>query len=387
MKKMISLIVMVIIFTTCFGCNNAKKDITDKVYDTNVWPKGVADICRSETGYYVANENYIYTVENEVAMALCNKADCSHTDKNCNAYLNNIQRQTIWYDGSKLYVVAGDEVRGKYCIYEVETDGSGSKKVCDLFQSTGAKSFGIVCNYMNGYVYYVLDLQTTSDITRGIYSQKLYRLKLESGAEPELIYENEDKSVSTSFGRCYFYEDDMYVVVNKRTANGEGNSSVLYQYSIKEDTMEPFLDKFVSYYFVADGMLYYTSPDGIYKYSLDKNTDTLFYENPVFCSDMYFDGTYIYLDDSWYQAMQEEHSDKVNVYILNLNGELCKTLSLDWGSEVFYGDGEKIVVKNSYSAQNGSPYGTDKYSFYNKEQIVNGGEEWTSVEIEERTAD
>ena len=39
MKKMISLIVMVIIFTTCFGCNNAKKDITDKVYDTNVCPK------------------------------------------------------------------------------------------------------------------------------------------------------------------------------------------------------------------------------------------------------------------------------------------------------------------------------------------------------------
>ena len=387
MKKMLSFITMVMFLVICSSCSGTKENVvTDTSYDINMWPKWSADICRNKTGYYIAGESFIYTMENGTIMALCNKADCTHNDKNCNAYLENIQKQTIWYDGNKLYVVAG-EIRGAYYVYEIETDGSGSKKICELFQTAGIKSFGITCNYKDGYAYYILDLQTTSDITRGIYSQKLYRLKLEADAEPELLYENEDKSVSTSFGRCYFYEDDMYVVVNKRTASGNGSTSVLYRYSIKEDVMAPFLDKFVYYYFVTKNTLYYTTDDGIHQYILDKNEDALFYEDPAFSSAMYFDGTYIYLDDSWYQAAQEEHSDKVNIYILNLEGKLCKKLSLDWGSDILYGDGNSLVVKNVYNPKEGSPYATSKYSFYDKGQIENGGEEWTYIEMEIRTVE
>ena len=102
---------------------------------------------------------------------------------------------------------------------------------------------------------------------------------------------------------------------------------------------------------------------------------------------MYFDGTYIYLDDSWYQAAQEEHSDKVNIYILDLEGKLCKKLSLDWGSDILYGDGNSLVVKNVYNPKEGSPYATSKYSFYDKGQIENGGEEWTYIEMEIRTVE
>lgn len=386
MKKACFLICMIFFIFVCGACKAVTKNTTEKNYDINMWTKGNADICRSENGYYVAGENFIYTIENGTVMALCNKADCAHADKNCNAYLNNIQSQTIWYDGSKLFVVAG-EVGGKYYIYELETDGSGSKKVCELFQTTGVKSFALECSYKEGYAYYVLELQTTSDITRGVYSQRLYRTKLEVGANPELIYENEDKSVSTSLGRCYFYENDMYVVINKRTTSGEKNSSALYRYSIKTNTIELFLDKYVSYYFVTDDILYYTTSDGIHKYNLNDKTDTIFYEEPVFCSSMCFDGKYIYLSDEWYWMTQEEHTDKVNIYILNLDGKLCKILSLDWGSNIFYGDGSCLVVKNIYDPQGGSPYSTSKYSFYDKEQIENGGEEWTSVEMEMRTAE
>ena len=117
---------------------------------------------------------------------------------------------------------------------------------------------------------------------------------------------------------------------------------------------------------------------------MKNNTDEIFNENPVFCDDMYFDGKYIYLTDVWYQQQQDEHSDKKNIYVLDINGNQIKTISVDWTSWILFGDGNKIVVRDYYATNtDGESGGVDQYYFYDKSQIETEQDEWTCVEIKQ----
>ncbi|MDY3728287.1 MAG: hypothetical protein SO015_09065 [Wujia sp.] len=380
-KKWIALIVIMIV-VMCVGCGEKKTNSSEE-YDINVWEKGVANICKSENGYYAVSGEFIYTIENEGIYPLCNKADCDHKNKECNAYLRKVCEQTIWYDGEHIYAVASEK-SGKFSVYEINADGSGSSRICDVFQTTGGVAgYSISCAYKDNYIYYDLELPTAEDARTGQYSGRLYRLRLESGAEPELIYESSDdkKKISTSVGRLYFYGDDLYTVVLKYENSGDGRWCELYRYSTKEDTFEMVLDRFMSHYFMKDDILYYTSEDGIHKYAFDGSVDELLVENPEFCGVAIFDGTYMYVDDEWYQCQQEKHSDKKNIYVLDLSGNIIKKITTDWEMEVLYGDGESIVEtrKDPVNTENGSWF-VDNFYFYDKAQIITDQDEWTCIE-------
>ena len=283
-------------FFLCVGCGEKKTDglNSSNEFNINAWQRVGDQVCRADDGYYIFCEDFLYTTDGTDTVPLCNKADCNHKNKDCNAYLSGAQEQTVWYDGKHIYAV-GKKGGNTYSVYEINKDGSGSKKLCNLFQASGYGGTGIMCSYKDGYIYYRMSLQDIEDIKIGRITNKIYRTRLESGAEPELIYENqEDEKTMTVTGAMYFYGDDMYVTISTYSMDsGNMNTAQLYRYSTKENKLELFLDRYVGNFFIEADVLYYTSSDGIHKYSLNGETDEMFCKNPMFSEELYFDGEYI----------------------------------------------------------------------------------------------
>lgn len=384
MKKWWVLLLCISMVFGVFGCSSQNEiGGQSNQYDSNAWEKGVANICRNENGYYAFCGELLYTIEDKKAYPLCNKADCEHDSVECNAYLKKVQPQTVWYDGTSIYAVGMGKV-GTYSIYRINKDGSGNEKVCDLFQTIGKASFSILCYFNDGYAYYVLTLRSADDVAKGNYSEKLYRIKLEANAEPELLYEKMDGVETNTLGRCIFDEDDLYITEITYSENGDP-SCVLYKYSIKENKIEPFMEKYMAYYFINEGYLYYTAEDGIYKSSLTEPDDEeLIFETSEFNGAMVYDGEYIYVDDMAYQMSQEEHSDVVNICVLDLNGNIQKKTSVDYNCLLFYGDGTDIIAENKYPVNTADEVCfVDKIYFYDKSQINTDQDEWSYMEQKE----
>ena len=376
-------IITMLFFSACAEKEQGPKKDTITDNNQNVWNFDMARICQSENGYYIFSGEFLYTLDGEEVLPLCNKAECNHTNTECNAYLRNAFESTIGYDGKNIYA-AGSDGDGKFSIYKFNPDGSGSEKICAVFQTTGMAAYSISCYYQGEYLYYRLALQNKKDAEIGRENEKLYRIQLESGAEPELIYENLDENVSTYLGRMYFYKNDLYITVQKYETDGEKNTCALYRYETKSNQFEIVLDRFVSQFFILEDVLYYTSMDGIHKCRLDGTMDEVFYENPEFCDDLYYDGTYLYLSDTWFQMQQEEHSNTQSIYVLDLEGNLQKVIAIDWGCTILYGDQENLVIQNKYEQNTDTEsYFVNQYYFYDKEQLKTDGNEWKSIEIKE----
>lgn len=383
MKKWWVLLLCISMVFGVFGCSSQNEiGGQSNQYNSNAWEKGMANICRNENGYYAFCGELLYTIEDQKAYPLCNKADCEHDSVECNAYLKKVQPQTIWYDGKSIYAVGMVKV-GTYSIYRINKDGSGNEKVCDLFQTTGMASFSIDCYFNDGYAYYVLTLRSANDVAKGNYSEKLYRIKLEANAEPELLYEKMDGIGSNALGRCIFYKDDLYIL-EIAYSEDEKTTWMLYKYSMKENKIEPFLERYMVQYFIQDDYLYYTGSNGIYKYSLDGSNEEVLFESTEFNGDMVYDGEYIYADDMRYQMSQEAHSDVVNICVLDLDGNVLKKTSIDYNCLLFYGDGTDIIAENKYSVNTADEVCfVDKIYFYDKSQINTDQDEWSYMEQKE----
>ena len=390
-KKVCMLCLAIVLLCSIFGCTKEQNVSEENEYNINAWERGVSNICRSEQGYYAISADFLYVIdENKNATPLCNKADCDHMNVDCNAYVKNALTQTVWYDGNNIYVVAGMKA-GKYALYKMNADGSGNEKICDLFQSIGARGISVITYFYKNYMYYTAALQTAEEALTGRMNPKLYRVELRQGAESELIYEFEEGS-NASIGRCifnedseYIDEDNMYIVLIKYTDTGEDNSSALYRYSLTENKLEIVIDHFVSNYFMKDDMIYYTSTDGIHKYDIKEKTDEIFYEDPRFCSTMIFDGKYIYLDDSWYQSyIADSEVENDTIFALDLSGNVVQEISVPEHGMELYWDGSEIIERElKLVNEENRSYNTEVFHFFDKSQIGNGANEWTELEIME----
>ena len=385
MKK-IGVLILVVILMAVPACHSAEKETVVSGFDLNAWMKGISNICRGENGYYAISDdqNMIYTIDDEegTAVPLCSKAECTHDTEDCNAYLGrSVLGWTIWYDGTHLYVVAA---RAATCyLYEISLDGSGSREICALFKTTGASAYGLSPYYYDGYLYYAQMLQSATDVANGIYAQKLYRIRIENNAKPELICENTENvdSVSSNIGRCFFYEDLMYFVLSCYANDGSSEATTLYRYHTKEDKLEKLGERYMAYYCVVDDVLYYTAENGIHQYNLNDGTEVMFYEDPALVSELIYDGQYFYASDKGYiRATEEESPDFYTMYVIDREGDLVDTIAIDWTWSFFYGDGNNLVAKGRRDLLEKEQSATQFY-FYDKRQIGTDQDEWKMVEI------
>lgn len=126
---------------------------------------------------------YYWNFDQNICVPLCGKANCAHSDKDCNAYVRSPQIATLQKYEEDLYVWDSYGT-----LYRIKADGSGREQVCKFQaedRSGGTPEKSIIVDdecYVN--VSYGQD-KNGSDVNG------VYRVSLDTG-EAELISMNND---------------------------------------------------------------------------------------------------------------------------------------------------------------------------------------------------
>ena len=150
---------------------------------------GVNDECCTvgSSGFYYIDQprtssTYVMYVDNgsDTAIKLCGRADCTHNNNDCNAYVRN--GKMISYYGGYLYVVSGDASVDGFCnLFRIKPDGTDRMVALDIH--TFAKEQGG-------------DFGQCDLITEGYCVFSIHRW--------EIVYENGDEVEMTSVRTAYY---------------------------------------------------------------------------------------------------------------------------------------------------------------------------------------
>ncbi|MBR4027072.1 MAG: DUF5050 domain-containing protein [Lachnospiraceae bacterium] len=217
-------------------------------------------VAKSEYGYYYIGSDKLMFLDKKIkkAVPVCNRADCTHENSNCNAYLGNYElsggisdNQLIYYDNA-IYLVGYDS-DGYTNMYKIKADGSSKEKYMQLYKADLHYS-GTSNNYSfswnapdycihRGYLYY-----TNSDESQS----KIYRMKLGS-TKSEIIFEAPKPRTSLyrmlPFGDYFFFQ--MYFEDSDDLKGG------LFAYNTKTGEIQLVKDKLVATYIVVGNTIYY----------------------------------------------------------------------------------------------------------------------------------
>ncbi|MCI8781062.1 MAG: DUF5050 domain-containing protein [Lachnospiraceae bacterium] len=241
-------------------------------------------VARAENGYYIWGKDFGYgrlmyfDTASQSYIPLCNKPNCAHNSKGCNAFFNSNGEEEIayirsyiqYYDGC-VYVV-GHDGEGYVYLYKVSPDGSTCEKYMTLYKadlsSTKAEGENVkefsepeVCIH-RGYIYFLIGEES---------GLKLRRIKL-GGEDVEIVFENAGSRPSLyrmqAYGDYLFFQsgnfiDDDYIDIEAGIFALNVNTAKVQL--VKKDA--------VSAYAVSDGDLYYATVNGINRYSLKEQKD------------------------------------------------------------------------------------------------------------------
>lgn len=283
----------------------------------NVAPdfEGYYDVGVSENGYYFWEHPKIGHIqrlmfldrESGKIVPLCNKPDCTHEDKDCNAYFNQLHLEEDglekaylqYYEGS-LYAV-GCDAEDYATLYRIHADGSEWESCIRLYRtdysSTGMWSTPMVF-VDDGRVYFVNTDQK---------HQQLQCIALEGG-DAEVIFDGgEDAEAVNAYrlkkadGYLYYqaitYLDDSY-------QNYHGG---LYQYDASTGQSRMVKEGLVGPYSVRDGQVYYVSTEGLCRYSIQEGST-------VILADLSMEIPYITLTEEYIAVFDHRGSKTLILY-------------------------------------------------------------------------
>lgn len=166
--KRLALVVLLLITGYCAGCGNGKdaaaKGETTEIFGS--WTISPAGILR------VDERNYLrfYSQESDSTVYLCNQAGCSHQDKNCSAYVENLR--TAFYYNDYLYLIQSDNTHTR--IQRANRYGENRQ----LLGETEAFPLSFSMRLYEGKLYFIGDMW---DFEQDKNSQGLYAFDLKDG--------------------------------------------------------------------------------------------------------------------------------------------------------------------------------------------------------------
>ena len=194
-KRYIILTVTILLFTSIFatGCTQKQTSVTlnpSTEDDQPYWNIFGRYITKCENGYYCieqieAGTNRICYLDNETknTIPLCSKAECSHTDENCNAYLSkNYNAQQIYYYNGMVYVIYNDDTDGLSYLEQVAPDGSYRKRLFEI--GAVSPAYCLTFHDENVYIY-----QRQGSVSGYEESTAVLRRRSLDGKEDEHAYE------------------------------------------------------------------------------------------------------------------------------------------------------------------------------------------------------
>lgn len=327
-------------------------------------------MAESDYGYYIPYDDMLVFVDKvtEKIVPLCNRADCSHNDENCNAHYNthysitNDESDVVFklnylqfYDGY-LYTLAYD-MSGYVYLYKISEDGSTREKCMKLYKQEASVSDGIkigeVCIH-RGYVYYVHAFED---------NPKLRRMRL-GGGEEEIIFEL--KGERGNLYRIRPYGDFVFFQAGNFTDETCTDiNSGIFAFNVNDGKLQLVKENGVATYFVEKDILYYQTAGVISRYDLVTGEKEVLFEDDL-NADFSVDDRYIYhingncldiYDLSMEKMFSVENSPEQRIFSYDFgNGEYLF-------AEGIMGDGDEQKSGFYYLKKTGIEDGTAKWIF------------------------
>ncbi|MDE6420076.1 MAG: hypothetical protein K2K87_06060 [Lachnospiraceae bacterium] len=305
------------------------------------------DIAESEIGYYFwecrcddhINPRLMFMdKESGRVVPLCNKPDCMHDGKDCNAYFpemhpgqNGVDKHYLQYYDGNLYAVglSPDNYVALFCIKE---DGSeweiNAKLYRTDYMATGHwKSPEILIH--DGYVYMV-------DVKQEM--MKLERIPV-GGGTAEVLFEGDDDAKAVEVYRIKSREGviffQVYIFSDESTECASGG---LYQYDVAAGECSMIKSNLIGPYSVINDVVYYGNEEGLCRYSIQEGTTEILTDRPMMVPNIMLTKESIILYDQMGDGTLTAF-DYEGVEILNVSSEVKLLRFFGGNADMLFGEG------------------------------------------------
>ena len=350
----------------------------------------ISRVQRGKEGYYWLDNSVLRYKDWKTGqiVPLCNKPECRHGEDGCNAKLANMEKypylspweEFLRYCDDKLYLIMdyrdGEEtVLG---LFEIQTDGSGIQLLQNLYRISGTEDF-VKDYYMrhfqtdHGYAYYAMILGGEGGYSR----YEICRTPLTSEGKPEVLCSSSEEDSDKNMWINYFciYKGNVYF--SDRNRDERELKSDFYRYDIAAGEKELLMeDMQIGVGTVAGERFYFptsTGDPGILELDLETGKVRQFLKEPEKMGKyglgshlgLSWDGEYLYaydMDQVDYRDENGKPHETIEIFVLDLNGNLIQVLEAPNGDGYFYpywGDQEILLVDQA-----------DKFVYYDKKGKV-----------------
>lgn len=323
-------------------------------------------------GYYFTSNSMLFYYDSTIHQAYptCDKANCTHEDSNCKAYLSPFKfypGMSMYYYDNALYLL-GHESNGDFSdavyLYQISLEDFKHRKAAYLFDGTSGIS--IACTLHRGYIYYSNNVEDMKESTAVLYRVKLGETKSKSA---EKVFEF--SGIGASIARLSAYGNNVFFNTSSYSdTDGNGYKTILNYVNIHTLENKTIPERKYSH-FADDEKVYYCKDENTIAY-YDLNTN----ENKDFCringpSYISADSNYIYFDNlqSIIVGKTDEKDRKILVY--DKTGNLVTEIEPKGARDNCCFGGDDIMIFESISeGEVVNINGANNYYVFDKSQLT-----------------
>lgn len=249
-----------------------------------------------EGGYYYSiygnsSNLMFYDTATGVSIPVCNQPNCTHENRECNAYLGYLSSIEFiqYYDGN-LYLFGHDgRDDGQVELYRVSADGTTRGKIGTIFTVKGdTVTYNAAIH--RGYAYATLNGAGADKRT-----VEVHRLSLSGDRESEVVHTFDESYGGIAFLKAYgnyLYMEFCYYA----DEDGNGYTGDLYRMNIHTDETELLVTN-CKYDFVAnEEYLFYNRDSEVIAHNLQTHEETVILNNG-YSNYMVLDGKFLCCDN------------------------------------------------------------------------------------------
>lgn len=295
-------------------------------------PFRLSAVCKTEVGYYLHYDGLLYFLDGTTGTvtAVCAKPECSHTDNDCNAWINS--GMLSYYQGKLYYVNSDAKSDSMKTLYSVKPDGTEHTKIQRLqMEYVGWRTVLADPILVNGNLYF-LEGDT-----------QIYTVQLGQDVSKAVLVLEDDMSGKLESAWKFWADSSGVYAMNHLLDHAGYEQDILYRLGAStSETHEVWRSTELvedasgdpSWYITNGHLYYYPSAGGLWDIELEtggakeliRSTDT-----PKGGSALFTESYVLFLDDrpdsQWgAQSGLREGGEKVSVY--DYSGNLVSEVSL-----------------------------------------------------------
>lgn len=262
---------------------------------------------QSDKGYYLWErihkdqlQPHLVFMDRETrrVVPLCNKPDCVHEGKDCNAYYSyvdsaegGVDRRYLQYYEGNLYAV-GLSADDYVVLYRIKEDGSEWDVCTKLYKTDYSSTSHWISPEVlikDGYVYFIDAKQE---------KMKLERVPIDGGTQPETVFEEVSGALYVDVHRMKSKDQYIYFQsVAFTDENFDYSLGALYRYDTVSGQCNVVKENIYGPYSVREDFVYYANTDGLCRYSMENGTIEIINDHPMSVPNITLTKDYIVLCD------------------------------------------------------------------------------------------